>query len=65
MFKDWKLHVYLGSQASQIRACFDEFSQGDITFKDLQSYRDFAKIAQRMSYSAMPPKFTYADERNL
>lgn len=42
MFKDWKLHIYLGNQTSQIRTHFDGLSpQGDI--KDLHSCRDLSK----------------------
>lgn len=52
MFKDWKLHVYLGNQASQIRTHFDEFPQGEI--KDLHSYRDFSKTTQRILFSPIP-----------
>lgn len=55
MFKDWKLHVYLGSQASQIRACFDEFSQGDITFKDLQSTETLQKLHKECHIQQCPP----------
>lgn len=49
MFRDWKLHVYLGNQASQIRTHSDEFSQSDI--KDVHPHRDFSKTTQRMSFS--------------